>query len=154
MPPVTFKTIADFAETMQGNPLPESPWLTVSQEMIDAFATATGDQQWIHVDPVRAAKESPLKKTIAHGFFSVTLLSKFLEEVLQINEVSMALNYGLNSVRFPHPVPVGSLLRLESTVTDISAYRGGVKVAFNCVVVIQGIRKPACVAEFITVLLR
>lgn len=100
----------DFLEfkTYEGKSLPIGNWITVTQPMINAFAEATQDFQWIHVDKERSAKESPFKKTIAHGFMSVSLLSKMLMDLMVINSMAMGVNYGLNKVRFPHPVPVDS----------------------------------------------
>ena len=102
---LVFDTISDF-KSIIGKELPVGNWYVVSQEMITDFANATLDKQWIHVDEARAAKESPFKSTIAHGFMSVSMISKLLEEVFTIKSLKMGLNYGLNKVRFPNPVPV------------------------------------------------
>ena len=144
-----FNTISDF-RTMVGKALPVGNWYPITQEMIGDFANATLDKQWIHVDAERAAKESPFKSTIAHGFMSVSMISKLLEDVFTIKSLKMGLNYGLNKVRFPNPVPVNSQLRMLSKVTAIEELsNNGVKVTFSCTIEIKGQKKPACVAEFL-----
>jgi acyl dehydratase len=148
METLRFKNIAEF-KSMIGKELPNSDWITITQEMINDFANATLDKQWVHVDVERAAKESPFKGTIAHGFMSLSMLSKMLLDVVTIDSVKMGLNYGLNSVRFPHPVPVNSRLQMISSIKNIEDQKQGVKITFSCTVVIEGIEKPACVAEFL-----
>lgn len=149
---LVFNSINDF-RTMKGKSFPDGNWYTVTQEMINHFAEATLDKQWIHVDEARAEKESPFKSTVAHGFMSVSMLSKLLEEVFAIKSIKMGLNYGLNKVRFPNPVPVNSELRLISSVKEIEDLsNNGIKVIFSCTVEIKGLEKPACVAEFIAAL--
>lgn len=133
--------------------LPNGTWFTVRQEMIDDFANATLDKQWIHIDAERAEKESPSKTTIAHGFMSVAMLSKMIGEVLVIKSITKGLNYGLNKVRFPNPVPVNSQLRLVSSIQEIEDYPNGIKITFNCIVEIKGQEKPACAAVFIALFL-
>lgn len=148
----TFDTIADF-KTMLGKDLPTGNWYTVSQQMINDFANATLDKQWIHVDEARAEKETPFKSTIAHGFMSVAMISKLLEDVFSIRTLKMGLNYGLNRVRFPNPVPVNSQLRIHTTVKKIEDLdNNGIKVTFSCTIEIKNAAKPACVAEFIAAL--
>jgi acyl dehydratase len=147
-----FKNISDF-KSMLGKQLPEGNWYTINQQMINDFANATLDKQWIHVDEERAAKESPFKSTVAHGFMSVAMISRMLEEAFAIKSVKMGLNYGLNKTRFPSPVPVNSELRMLSSVKEISPLgNNGIKVIFNCTIEIKGQEKPACVAEFIAAL--
>jgi len=148
METLRFKNITEF-KSMIGKKLPNSDWITITQEMINDFANATLDKQWVHVDEKRAAKESPFKCTIAHGFMSVSMLSKMLGDIIEIDSVKMALNYGLNTVRFPHPVPVNSRLQMSSSIKNIEDQKQGVKITFSCTVVIEGIEKPACVAEFL-----
>jgi acyl dehydratase len=146
---LVFDTILDF-RTMVGKDLPTGNWCTITQEMIADFANATLDKQWIHLDEVRATKESPFKSTIAHGFMSVSMISKLLEEVFSIQSLKMGLNYGLNKVRFPNAVPVNSQLRIlakGSAIEDLA--NNGIKVTFFCTIEIKGQRKPACVAEFL-----
>ena len=146
---LVFDTILDF-RTMVGKDLPTGNWCTITQEMIADFANATLDKQWIHLDEVRATKESPFKSTIAHGFMSVSMISKLLEEVFSIQSLKMGLNYGLNKVRFPNAVPVNSQLRILSKVSAIEDLaNNGIKVMFFCTIEIKGQRKPACVAEFL-----
>lgn len=148
----TFDTITDFKK-MVGNDFPTGNWYTVSQQMINDFANATLDKQWIHVDEARAEKESPFKSTIAHGFMSVAMISKLLEDVFTIKSLKMGLNYGLNKVRFPNPVPVNSQLRIHTTVKEIEDLdNNGIKVTFSCTIEINNAAKPACVAEFIAAL--
>ncbi|MDF4204601.1 MaoC family dehydratase [Maribacter sp. SA7] len=147
--------IADFKafRALEGEPLPEGDWMTVNQEMINDFAKATGDHQWIHVDVEKATKYSPFKKPVAHGFMSVSMLSKLLEHLISVKSVTMGVNYGLNKVRFPSPVLVDSRLRLVSGIAKIEEYGDtGLKVTWNCTVEIEGSEKPACVAEFISLM--
>ena len=148
MEALVFNNIDEFRE-MKGKELPNSDWISISQEMINDFANATLDRQWVHVDVERAKKESPFKNTIAHGFMSVALLSKFLGDLIVVKSVKLGLNYGLNSIRFMNPVPVNSQLRLISSVKDVETHKHGIKVTFSCSVEIKGEAKPACVAEFI-----
>lgn len=138
---------------MVGKPLPTGNWYIITQQMINDFANATLDKQWIHVDENRAKKESPFKTTVAHGFMSVSMISKLLEEQFAIKSVKMGLNYGLNKVRFPNPVPVNSELRMHATVKEIEDLGlNGIKITFSCTIEIKGQEKPACVAEFIAAL--
>lgn len=146
---MVFDTITDFKKVV-GKDLPIGNWYTVTQEMITDFANATLDKQWIHVDEARAAKDSPFNSTIAHGFMSVSMISKLLEDVFTIKSLKMGLNYGLNKVRFPSPVPVNSELRMISKVIAVEALaNNGVKATFSCTIEIKGQEKPACVAEFL-----
>ena len=152
MKPLVFKDFSEF-KTMIGKELPTGNWYTITQQMINDFANATLDKQWIHVDEERAAKESPFKKTVAHGFMSVAMISKLLEEAFLIKSVKMGLNYGLNKVRFPNPVPVNSDLRMHTSVKEIEELaNNGIKVTFTCTIEIKGQEKPACVAEFLAAL--
>ena len=147
-----FKNINAF-KTSLGRPLPDGEWYRITQQMINDFANATLDKQWIHIDEERAAKESPFKSTVAHGFMSVAMISKMLENAFKIESVTMGLNYGMNKVRFPNPVPVNSELRMLTSVKEIvNLGDNGVKVTFNCTIEIKGQEKPACVAEFIAAL--
>lgn len=138
---------------LEGKQLPESEWMIVTQEMINDFAKATGDFQWIHVDLEKAKKHSPFKKPVAHGFMSVSLLSKMLGDSIQVKSAQMGVNYGLNKVRFPSPVLVDSRLRLVCRISKIENYGDtGLKVTWNCTVEIEGSEKPACVAEFLSLM--
>ncbi len=137
----------------EGKPLPTGEWLVVTQKMINAFAEATQDFQWVHVDLDRIKKESPFKKPIAHGFLSVSLLSKMLMDLIVVKSFAMGVNYGLNKVRFPHPVIVDSRLRLHSSIQKIEEYGdNGLKITWDCTVEIEGVEKPACVAEFVSLM--
>ena len=125
-------------------------WTTISQAQIDRFAEATGDRQWIHVDAERAAKESPFKGTIAHGFLTLSLVSSFLRDAIQFSGVRMAINYGLNKVRFVSPVPSESRIRARIVVGTVDEVGGGaIQVAWNITVERERSEKPACVAEWI-----
>jgi len=149
MKPLEFTNIQEF-RSMLGKQLPLGEWYAITQEMINDFANATLDKQWIHVDEKRVKKESPFNSTIAHGFMSVSMISKLLEATFLIKSLTMGLNYGLNKVRFPNPVPVNSALRMIAVVKEIDDISNkGVKVTFSCVIEIKGQEKPACVAEFI-----
>ncbi|MEN8702972.1 MAG: MaoC family dehydratase [Polaribacter sp.] len=152
MKPQEFKNFEAFKK-MLGKELPMGNWYIITQEMINDFSNATLDKQWIHIDEDRSKKESPFKSTIAHGFMSVAMISKMLEEAFTIKSVKMGLNYGLNKVRFPNPVPVNSELRMLSSVKEIEPLtNNGIKVTFNCIIEIKGQDKPACVAEFLAAL--
>ena len=125
-----------------------SPWLDVTQARIDAFAEATDDRQWIHVDAARAATESPFKSTIAHGFLTLSLVSVLLRTSVAFTG-KMALNYGLNRVRFVSAVPVGSRVRGRFAPATVESVAGGIQVTWNITVEREGQDKPACVAEWI-----
>ena len=152
MAKLVFNDLKEFS-TCEGNALPPGEWVTITQEMINDFAKATLDFQWIHVDVEKARQQSPFKKPVAHGFMSVSLLSKMLGDLLEVKSVKMGVNYGLNNVRFPNAVLVDSKLRLNGKVTAIETYaENGVKVTCHCSVEIEGADKPACVAEFISLM--
>ena len=145
-----YKDFMDF-KSAEGVTFDPTTWLEVTQEMIDHFAQATHDHQWIHVDEARAAKESPYKKTIAHGFLSLGLITKFLSEAVQVKSLKMGFNYGIDQVRFPHPVAVGALLRGIVSVEKIEDQKfGGLKIIWNVKVEIKDIKKPACIASMTT----
>lgn len=151
MAKLVFENIAALRE-VEGKDLPDGDWFTVTQEMIDDFAKATGDDQWIHTDVEKARKYSPFKTTIAHGFLSLSLLSKLLS-VMEVQSATMGVNYGLNKVRFPSPVPSGGRVRLKSRIASIESYSGkGVKITWDCTLELENSRKPACVAEFISLM--
>ncbi len=152
MKKLQFKNLAEF-KSIAGKELPIGEWYTITQQMITDFANATGDKQWIHIDEERAAKESPFKCTVAHGFMSVSMISKMLENAFEVKSIKMGLNYGLNKVRFPNPVLVNSQLRMISSVKSIEPLgENGVKVTVSCTIEIKGQEKPACVAEFLVAL--
>ena len=147
--------LKDFDELKDwvGKEFPKGEWLTVTQEMINDFAKATLDFQWIHVDVEKATKYSPFKKPVAHGFLSLSLLSKMLGDMISVKSVQMGVNYGLNKVRFPSPVLVDSRIRLTGGVQQIEPYGdNGVRVTWACSVEIENQEKPACVAEFISLM--
>ena len=133
-----------------GDTFGPSGWLEITQERIDEFADATGDHQWIHVDPERAA-QGPFGTTIAHGFLTLSLLIKFIEEVRPSSgEFRMGINYGVNRVRFPAPVSVGSKLRAHFEVLEVSDVEGGIQVVTKGTVEREGGEKPVCVAELVS----
>ncbi len=131
------------------------PWLVIDQQRVDAFAAATGDLQWIHTDPQRAAAESPYGATIAHGYLTLSLLPCLTESNAPgffertYPGMRLRLNYGLNRVRFPAPVPVGSRIRAHTTVSGVERIGEGVQFTYLITVEIDGNEKPACVAEFL-----
>ena len=131
------------------------PWLEIDQHRIDAFAAATGDLQWIHTDPERAAKESPYGTTIAHGYLTLSLLPFLTESNAPgffertYPGMRLRLNYGLDRVRFPAPVPAGSRIRAHTTLNGVEQVAGAVQFSYLITVEIEGIQKPACVAEFL-----
>ena len=130
-----------------GTELGTSEWHEVTQEHVNQFAEATGDHQWIHVDVERAKAESPFGGPIAHGYLTLSLLAPLSSEVLAVTDTVMGVNYGLNKVRFPSPVPVGSKVRLTATLTNIEDIAGGKQLTFSCVIEREGGDKPVCIAE-------
>ena len=134
--------------------LPPSPWVTVTQKMINDFAEATLDFQWIHIDVEKAKKESPFKGPIAHGFLSLSLVPHLMGEHLTIKSVKMGVNYGVNKVRFTSPVPAGARLRLNPVKLISSEDYGdnGARNTWACVIEMEGSDKPACIAEFISII--
>lgn len=136
-----------------GEELAVTEWVTVDQERIDRFADAIDDHQWIHVDTERAAG-GPFGTTIAHGYLTLSLLSIFLEPLLDLDGLSMRVNYGIEKVRFPHPVPVDSRLRARVTLASAEETEQGLLVAVDCVLEIDGVEKPACVARPLALLIR
>ena len=130
-----------------GEHLGYSDWVEITQDQVNQFADATGDHQWIHVDVERATKESPFGGPIGHGYLTLSLLIPMWTQVLTVTDAGMAVNYGLNKVRFPAPVPVGSKIRLTATLKDIEEIKGGVQVTVGAVVERDGGDKPVCIAE-------
>jgi acyl dehydratase len=129
-----------------GRHLGYSDWLEVTQDRIDLFADATGDHQWIHVDPERAAT-GPFGGPIAHGYLTLALSNLFLPQIVEVRGVSMGVNYGVNRVRFPSPVPVGAKVRAGAELTEVDEIAGGVQTTMRITVEIEGGDKPACVIE-------
>lgn len=131
-----------------------SDWMLVDQALIDAFADATGDHQWIHVDVERARRESPLGQTIAHGFLTLSLLPALRHRVFEVSGISSRLNYGLGKVRFPAPVPAGSRVRATFDLAAVEPRTGGsVLVTLLATVEIENEERPACVAEMLAMLI-
>lgn len=144
----TFGSVSELA-ALKGQAIGHSEWVTVGQPEIDLFAEATGDRQWIHIDPERAAT-GPFGTTIAHGFMTLALLPRLWGDMYRVDGVRMGVNYGLNKVRFPSPVAVGARIRAHSDVTDVEDLGGGVvQVTLSTTIEIDGGAKPACVAESI-----
>jgi acyl dehydratase len=142
----TIATGLDELKSLAGADLGASGWLEISQQRVDTFADATGDHQWIHVD-VERAKAGPFGGTIAHGYLTLGLVIPLWEELLQVGGVSMGINYGLNRLRFPAPVPVGSRIRLRARVVAADDVPGGVQLTAALTVEVEGGDKPAAVAE-------
>jgi acyl dehydratase len=144
----SFESVTELA-AIAGQQIGESDWVTITQEDVNLFADATGDHQWIHVDPERAAR-GPFGGTIAHGFLTLSLLPRLLHEIYEVQGIRLAVNYGLNKVRFPAPVPVGSKVRARTSLVDVDDLgKGAVQATLSTAVEIEGSTKPACVAESI-----
>jgi acyl dehydratase len=131
-----------------GDHLGYSEWHQVTQEQVNTFAEATGDFQWIHVD-VERAKQGPFGGPIAHGYLTLSLGPLLIPQIVKVEGITMAVNYGLNKVRFPAPVPVGSKLRLGATLANVEDIAGGVQVTMGMVYELDGGDKPVCVAEIV-----
>jgi len=141
----------DELEKAVGTHLGYSGWHTISQEQIDRFADATGDHQWIHVDPERAA-QGPFGATIAHGYLTLSMVPKLVWEVYTVDGLTMGVNYGCNKVRFPSPVPVGSRVRAGVELVSLVPGPAGVQSTARVTIEREGSDKPACVAETVAVL--
>ncbi|HRH06666.1 MAG TPA: MaoC family dehydratase [Burkholderiaceae bacterium] len=142
----TFQTLAELAACV-GQEVAVSDWITITQQQVNTFADATGDHQWIHVDAEKA-KTGPFGGTIAHGFLTLSLLPRFLESSVVINDVRMGINYGLNKVRFVNPVLVGSRLRARmSLAASENIENNGKQMVWDITIEIEGKDKPACVAQ-------
>jgi len=144
-----FAGIAD-AKTMLGQEIGVSDWMLIDQERVNGFAQVTGDQQWIHVDVERAGRESPFGGPIAHGYLTVSLLAKFAGECIAVDGIRLAVNYGLNRVRFASPVKVGSRIRARFVLAAVDDIEGGAQMQWQATVEIEGGEKPACIAEMLT----
>ncbi|MGW1195247.1 MaoC family dehydratase [Streptomyces sp. NPDC002536] len=131
---------------LTGTDLGHSDWLEVGQERVDTFADATGDHQWIHVD-IERARKGPFGGTIAHGYLTLALLIPLWNRLLEVRGVGMAVNYGLNKVRFPAPVPVGSRIRARGVIAATRGVQGGAEVTVDLTVEVDGQPKPAAVAQ-------
>ncbi|MES2150460.1 MAG: MaoC family dehydratase [Pseudomonadota bacterium] len=143
------REIASLAElkTLIGSEVAVSDWVDISQQRVNTFADATGDHQWIHVDVERCRRESPFGAPVAHGYLTLSLLPAMLENALLMVDVKMGLNYGLNKLRFPAPVPVGSRLRARLTLEAVEDIAGGAQMQWGVLIECDGSAKPACVAE-------
>lgn len=145
---IIIKELSDLNEVV-GEELGVSGWYQVTQQQIKKFAEATGDFQWIHLDVDRCVKESPFGTTIAHGYLVLSLLPKFFYEVVQFENTALTINYGLNKVRFTHPVAVDSFIRARFRLVDLKELDSGARIISEVIFEIKGINKPACVAESI-----
>ncbi len=143
--------LADVAGLV-GQELGVSDWMVIDQERIDAFADATGDHQWIHVDRERAAKELPTGTTIAHGYLILSLIPMLASPLLEIADVTRTINYGCNRVRYTNMVPAGSRVRARRVLKSAEEGSGGTRLVSEIVFEIEGEERPACVAEVVTVL--
>jgi acyl dehydratase len=141
----TFEHLSDL-QALVGQQVASSDWISVDQQRIDQFAQATGDHQWIHVDPVRAAA-GPFGTTIAHGFLTLSLLPEMLASAFGVRDARMGVNYGLNRVRFPAPVPSGSRLRGHFKLLNYEPLDGGAQLTVEVTMEREGSTKPVCVAE-------
>jgi acyl dehydratase len=142
----TTTTLAELP-SLKGRELGSSDWFEVTQDRVNLFADATDDHQWIHVDVERARTESPYGGPIGHGYLTLSLLIPMWTQVLTVTGTSMTVNYGLNKVRFPAPVPVGSKIRLTATLADVEEVSGGLQLTVAAVIEREGGSKPVCIAE-------
>ncbi|MDO8788072.1 MAG: MaoC family dehydratase [Sulfuritalea sp.] len=143
-----FASVED-ARTRVGQEIGVSDWLLIDQQRVNAFAEVTGDRQWIHVDVERAKRESPFGGPIVHGYLTLSLLAKFAQECIAVEGIKLAVNYGLNRVRFASPVKVGSRLRAKFVLGAVEDIPGGAQLVWQAVIEIEGGAKPACVAEMV-----
>ncbi|MBQ0794591.1 MaoC family dehydratase [Zhongshania sp.] len=132
-----------------GSALGSSDWLEIDQQRINLFADATGDHQWIHVDPERA-KDGPFGKCIAHGYLTLSLVNLFLPQIIDVQGVSMGVNVGCDRIRFPSPVPVGSRVRGNGELVSVEEIKGAIQSVVRVTVEIEGSDRPACVADTIS----
>lgn len=139
----------DGLKELVGTHLGHSSWLEITQERVNTFADATGDHQWIHVDVERAKKESPFGGPIAHGYLTLSLAPRLFPEIMSVSGITGAVNYGCDKVRFLSPVPVGAKVRLGAELTKVDDIPGGARVYMTFTTEIEGVEKPACVAEVI-----
>jgi acyl dehydratase len=148
--PHTFTGVDEVVAAV-GTQLGETEWTEITQEQVNQFAEATGDHQWIHVDVERASK-GPYGGTIAHGYLTLSLIARFGGELFDVSGVSAKLNYGVNKVRFPAPVPVGSRIRAGASIAGAQETPAGVQVSLQWVIQLENSTKPACVAETVVLL--
>lgn len=145
---VVFESV-DSVLAAKGKTLGVSEWVEITQERVNQFADATDDHQWIHVDPDKAA-QGPFGATIAHGYLTLSLVSRFLPELAELRNLKMGVNYGTDKVRFPNAVKVGSRVRGRGEMIDAQEVKGGVQATIRVTVEIEGEDKPACVADAIS----
>lgn len=136
----------DELKKAEGDVIGTSDWHEVTQDAIDAFAEVTGDHQWIHVDPERA-QETPYRGTIAHGYYTLSLAPRLSEQIFRLEGFAFGLNYGLDKVRFPAALPVGSKVRMQAKIADVKEIPGGVQIKLELTFEYEGGEKPVCVAE-------
>ncbi len=148
MPPLVVETLQALREFV-GREIAVTDWLTVTQDRIQQFAETTEDRQWIHVDRERAQRESPYGGTIAHGFLTLSLLSYFVKQAIQVRGIRMGVNYGLNRVRFPAPVRADSKIRARVSLQALKELSDGVEAVFSVFVEGEGTGKPCCTAEWV-----
>jgi acyl dehydratase len=149
MPPIIIDSVKAI-EGLVGKEVGPTDWLTITQERIAQFAKATEDRQWIHVDPERARRESPFGTTVAHGFLTLSLASYFAKQAIEIRGgIRLAVNYGLNRVRFIAPVPAGAKIRARFRIESAREIRDRVEVVWAVEFELEGLAKPCCVAEWI-----
>jgi acyl dehydratase len=149
MPPLELKSLRDLRDRI-GQEVVVSDWMEITQERINRFADATDDHQWIHVDVERARREAPFAATIAHGFLTLSMLSRLLNSSIRFDTAKMGLNYGFNRLRFTAPVPAGSRVRGHFTLQALEEIEGGVQTTWSVVVEREGSDKPCLVAEWVT----
>ena len=148
MPPLILESFEEFRKFL-GQEIAKSDWIAINQDRIQAFAEITGDHQWIHLDSERAKRESPYGSTIAHGFLTLSLISQLFATAVRISGGRLTINYGLNRVRFPAPVPAGALIRASFTVQSFRELPKGSEVTLVVAVECENAAKPCCVAEWI-----
>ncbi|SFL33701.1 MaoC family dehydratase [Geodermatophilus ruber] len=136
-------------KSLVGKELGPTEYVEITQDMVNLFADATGDHQWIHVDVERAKKESPFGGPIAHGYLTLSLIPRFLPQLTQFTGFGMGVNYGTEKVRFPSPVPVGAKLRAKAVVDEVTEIKGGVQIQQTVTFETEGGTKPACVATIV-----
>jgi len=136
-------------QQLVGQELGTSHWHTVTQEEINLFADATHDHQWIHVDPERCRRESPFGGPIAHGYYTLSLAPHLLSQIVRVDGIRMGVNYGLNKMRLPSPLPVGAKVRARATLTALEPIQGGASATFTVTFEVENQPKPTCVAEVI-----
>ncbi|MFZ6776108.1 MaoC family dehydratase [Undibacterium sp. Ji83W] len=144
-----FNSLAELKELIDQE-VAQSEWVEISQERVNTFADATGDHQWIHIDVERAKRESPFGGPIAHGFLTLSLLPMLVANAIKLTYVKMGVNYGLNKVRFPSPVPVGSRVRARLKLLEIEDIKDGAQFTWEVTIEREGQDKPVCVAESIS----